>query len=428
MRALIMVIVLSFLSACGSMRPTAPPQALRCDLDRFAVKDIYSKESVVFRAQALRQPGKPPSFNVLALSAGGEFGAYGSGFLAGWDSVGANALPSARRDIQVVTGVSTGALMATHAFLGGMDEFMVERYSHLAAADVYRKRSYLELIKANSLFDTSKKDELISGLITSELIDKVAAESDRGLYLGFVNADTGAFVRIDMVALANGDQTGVYKTKVDRDVCYQAVVGASSAIPVAFSPKFIDDQMLIDGGARWFLFLTEVPPTSAVAGMTRRLFSFVHGNLSISCSEKVKNGVLAIAERTSSIAGDQNFKGSIRLVEDLARRPISSNDPSPTFATFYAAAVSAATACEPTRRQCSQDGAGGDLFCPAYESCLAIQGRADGIGATKPGQTGGMGSWLRFEDLKLGSENTCVSAEGSAPASGPAAAPRRVFQ
>ena len=426
MRALVMVMFLSCLGACGSMRPTDPPQALRCDLERFAVRDIYSKESVFFRSQALGQTEKPPSFNVLALSAGGEFGAYGSGFLSGWDSVGAAALPSARRDIQVVTGVSTGALMATHTFLGGMDEFMVYQYSHLAGSDVYRKRSVFELIWANSLYDTTKKDELIAGLISAELIDKVALVSERGLYLGFVNADTGAFVRIDMVALAKGDQTGMFKSRSERTACYLAVVGASSAISVAFSPKFIDDQMLIDGGARSFLFLTEVPPSSAVTGMTRRLFSFVHGSLSISCPEKVSNGVLAIAERTSSIAGDQNFKGSIRLVEDLARRPISPSDSSPTFSTYYAAAASAAASCEPVRRTCIQDGAGGDLFCPAYETCLAKRGHADGVTATTPDGTGIAGHWLRFEDLKLGSENTCIGNPATEPGSTPAM--KRVFQ
>jgi Patatin-like phospholipase len=426
MRALVMLIVLSCLGACGSMRPTEPPQALHCDLERFTVSDVYSKESVLFSLQSMGQAAKPASFNVLALSAGGEFGAYGSGFLAGWDSVGPAALPSARRDIQVVTGVSTGALMATHTFLGGMDEFMVEQYSHLAGSDVYRKRSVLELIRANSLYDTTKKDELIARLITGDLIDKVAAESARGLYLGFVNADTGAFVRIDMVALAKGDQTGASKNKTERNACYQAVVGASSAIPVAFSPKFIDDQMLIDGGARSFLFLTEVPPASAVAGMTRRLFSFVHGSLSISCPEKVGNGVLAIAERTSSIAGDQNFKGSIRLLEDLAQRPISPSDSSPTFSTYYAAAASAAAFCEPVRQTCMQDGAGGDLFCPSYESCLATRGRSDGVAATTSGAAGGTSHWLRFEDLKLGSQNSCVA--NAVNGSGPTRAMKRVFQ
>ena len=426
MRILMALLMSWWLAGCGSVRPTEPPEVLRCGLDRFTVDDIYSKESIFFKLQGAGAQAAPSSFNVLALSAGGEFGAYGAGFLAGWDSVGNAAQPMPRRDIQVVTGVSTGALMATHAFLGGMDRFMVEQYSMLAGSDVYRKRSILELVRANSLFDTARKDALIAKLMTTGLIDKVAAESDRGLYLGFVNADTGAFVRIDMVALADGFRTGAYKTRAERDACYQAVVGASSAIPIAFAPKFVDGQMLVDGGARSFLFLTQVPTESAVAGMTRRLFAFVHGSLSVACTE-VGNSVLAIAERTSSIAGDQNFKGSIRLLEDLAQRPLSRKDPTPTFKTYYAAAANAASSCEPIRKTCDQDGAGGDLFCPAYETCLAARGRDDGITAVTGGAAGD-GRWLRFEKLSLGSQSACVKQSTTADEKSPPTAVRRTFQ
>src|SRR5262249_23107016 len=56
-------------------------------------------------------PGARP-YHILALSGGGLFGAYGVGVLTGWSEAGT------RPTFDVVTGVSTGALMATFAFLG----------------------------------------------------------------------------------------------------------------------------------------------------------------------------------------------------------------------------------------------------------------------------------------------------------------------
>lgn len=57
----------------------------------------------------------PPSgepLRVLALSGGGDDGAYGAGFLNGWSQTGE------RPQFAVVTGVSTGALIAPFALLG----------------------------------------------------------------------------------------------------------------------------------------------------------------------------------------------------------------------------------------------------------------------------------------------------------------------
>lgn len=138
-------------TGCGSVRPSGPPDALACGLDRFVVRDIYEDWSVYrarqLRLEALDDPN--PSFNVLALSAGGEFGAYGAGFLSGWGSVGKSALPSRRTDIQVGTGVSTGAILATHAFLG-KDTEIEAKYRSLSGKQIYKSRSLLELIQANS--------------------------------------------------------------------------------------------------------------------------------------------------------------------------------------------------------------------------------------------------------------------------------------
>jgi predicted acylesterase/phospholipase RssA len=59
----------------------------------------------------------------LALSGGGFRGAFGAGFLKGWSRTGQRPV------FKMVTGVSTGALMAPFAFLGPeYDEMLGEFY------------------------------------------------------------------------------------------------------------------------------------------------------------------------------------------------------------------------------------------------------------------------------------------------------------
>src|SRR5690348_17775336 len=102
-RGLVLLLGAMLLAGCGSARPTSPPENLACNLSQYQVRDAYDHIHVFLA------PAKKIDVNVLELSAGGEFGAYGAGFLKGWRSVGSSAKPIARDAIQIVTGVSTGA-------------------------------------------------------------------------------------------------------------------------------------------------------------------------------------------------------------------------------------------------------------------------------------------------------------------------------
>ena len=62
---------------------------------------------------------RPSTF--LAISGGGDNGAYGAGFLNGWTAAGT------RPEFKAVTGVSTGALIAPFAFLGPKYDYVLER-------------------------------------------------------------------------------------------------------------------------------------------------------------------------------------------------------------------------------------------------------------------------------------------------------------
>ena len=402
-RVLAAVFLPALVASCGSMRPSGPPDAHDCGLSQFEVASPFSAwgeyRRALIRTQGLSDPN--PSFNVLALSAGGEYGAYGAGFLSGWSSVGDAAKPSPRRDIQVVTGVSTGAILATHAFVG-MDSEIEAIYRSLSGPVLYKPRSTFALLIANSLLDASGKEALIAKHLERKLINAVAAApAGRFLYLGVVDMDTGRFLQIDMLKLAR-----TIKPLERRDDCYRAVVNASSAIPIAFPPVFVDARMLADGGARRHLFVTDLPPEAALPTVERRLFSLIHGTLDVSC-QQTENGVLQIAGRTLELFSDQTFKDSIRLADNLAKAPVAPNDPKSRFQTFYAAAAEASQLCRSTLTQCPPTSGllGEDLFCKPFMNCLADRGKDDGKAVGE-----GLKRWLQIGDLNLSSVPACASA------------------
>lgn len=71
--------------------------------------------------------------NYLVLSGGGQNGAFGAGLLNGWTKAGT------RPEFRIVTGVSTGALIAPFAFLGPRyDHFLKEFYTTHSTKDILR--------------------------------------------------------------------------------------------------------------------------------------------------------------------------------------------------------------------------------------------------------------------------------------------------
>jgi hypothetical protein len=232
-----------------------------------------------------------------------------------------------------------------------------------------------------------------------------SAPEGRFLYLGVVDLDSGRFLRIDMVKLARQ-----LTPQSRRDACYRGVVSASSAIPIAFPPRFIDGMMLTDGGARRHLFLTDVPSDALQPGVTRRLFSFVHGDLDVGCAA-TGNGLLPITSRALDLFSDQSFKDSIALTAAKASGPVSTKNPERLFHTsLYAAADRAAMACAPELSQCTT--ASGvlseDMFCQPYMRCLADQGKADGRASAQD-----IKAWRTVESLNLSSTPSCQSPSRS---------------
>ena len=225
----------------------------------------------------LPERGEPVSDAVLFLSGGSQNGAYGAGYLAEWSRLRSEAGKEGLPRFRLVTGISTGALQSTYAFIGDMapvvDRYTVDSESELL--DVFtpggglrsestwqKLKGALSLARRGSLSDLRPLREQIAGmpgeeetsLISDAILHRVADEAgpdidhpQRMLLVGAVEMDSGDAYVFDLTRAA--------KLYVKGDTwmrdCYIEALMASSSVPMAALPVFIDGKMFIDGGARF---------------------------------------------------------------------------------------------------------------------------------------------------------------------------------
>jgi hypothetical protein len=178
------------------------------------------------------------ALNVLSLSGGGQNGAFGAGFLIGWRESGR------RPQFDIVGGVSTGALLATNAFLGtpADDAALEEMYTQVTRDDIYTNRGIFSLLSADSLSDNAPLRAMIAKFVTAETLKSVAAAYDenRMLFVGTTNIDYGQTWIWNMTLIAKAGELELY-----RDVLL-----ASASFPIVFPPVEIDGHLFVDGAAR----------------------------------------------------------------------------------------------------------------------------------------------------------------------------------
>ena len=183
------------------------------------------------------------ALNILELSGGGQYGAFGAGFLKGWTESGQ------RPEFDVVTGVSTGALLATHAFLGTpQDDAALEQiFTTITSKDIYtdNRRLLSLLFGANAILDTSPLQALLDKYITAEVLQRVAAAHDanRRLWVGTTNLDYGQTWVWNLGMIAK-------EGTPEALALYKQVLRASAAPPIAFPPVEIAGYLFADGGVR----------------------------------------------------------------------------------------------------------------------------------------------------------------------------------
>jgi predicted patatin/cPLA2 family phospholipase len=189
----------------------------------------------------------------LAVSGGGANGAFGAGLLNGWTESGT------RPEFTLVTGISTGGLIAPFAFLGPeYDQKLKEIFTSYSTSDLVTLRSKHNIIFNDSAADTAPLRAKIAEYVDEEMMRAIAAEHRRGrvLMIGTTNLDAARPVMWHIGRIAESDDPGALD--LIRDLML-----ASASIPGAFPPVSIEvevdgkryEELHVDGGVTSQVFL-----------------------------------------------------------------------------------------------------------------------------------------------------------------------------
>jgi len=279
---------------------------------------------------AANQGRLEPEANFLALSGGGGDGAFGAGILCGWTEAGT------RPRFKLVTGISTGALIAPFAFLGPeYDAKLKEVYTTISDKDVYTVTSVVKLVlklgKIEAAASTKPLAELLERLIDENMLQAIAAEHNKGrrLLVGTTQLDAQRQVIWNMGAIAASRHPDALKL-------FRQVLRASASIPVAFNPVYIKvkaagqeyDEMHVDGGVKAEVmlygeaisfFTTSKKLGSLMPDRPRKLYIIRNAQVSPEY-ESVKPHIWAIGPRAMSSLTKYQGVGDLYRIYVLAQR------------------------------------------------------------------------------------------------------------
>jgi predicted acylesterase/phospholipase RssA len=223
--------------------------------DRAALSEEFAKswtrEREHLASQGYTGPLPPTAF--LALSGGGDQGAFGAGLLNGWTAAGN------RPQFKLVTGISTGALIAPFAFLGSAyDARLKELFTNISARDVLKLRGYVAALTSDAMADTQPLRRMLARHVDRAMLDAIAVEYVKGreLWIATTNLDSRERYIWNLTRIAATQ----HPKALDL---FHSLMIASAAIPGAFPPVLIDveaagrayQEMHVDGGAMAQVFV-----------------------------------------------------------------------------------------------------------------------------------------------------------------------------
>ena len=263
----LILFLLVMLTGCVSIQPRNPLPADQVEAAAIAgipqarfwgddVSPFLEEEMNTLTREEIRDgfpalSGQP--HNYLAISGGGANGAYGAGLLVGWTEAGT------RPEFQMVTGISTGALIAPFAFLGPeYDHVLQTVYTGISTSDIFEMRSVFSLLTADAATDTTPLKKLLERYVDERVIEAIAREHrrGRGLYIGTTDLDYMRPMIWDIGAIADSGVAGA------KSLVHQVML-ASASVPGAMPPVRIEvtaggrvyDEMHIDGGTATQVFV-----------------------------------------------------------------------------------------------------------------------------------------------------------------------------
>lgn len=277
-------------------------------------QDASATQKRIAGIREARNDSPEKQVNFLALSGGGGDGAFGSGFLVGWTASGKRPV------FDLVTGVSTGALIAPFAFLGSRyDPQLRNLYTSINPRQIASRRGFFEILHGESIADSQPLRKLIEEHVNDEIIRAIGVEyqNGRNLLVGTTNLDAGASVIWNMGRLASSNHPAA--PGLFRDILL-----ASAAIPGVFPPVMIDvevegkkhQELHVDGAAtaQVILYPSALNLTPSADQNRRTINLYIIRNARIAPDhEEVKRNILSIAGR--AIASLINTQG----IGDLSR-------------------------------------------------------------------------------------------------------------
>lgn len=299
------------------------------DMERMAEAAIksYREQAEAWKAAGNKDPLPPANF--LAISGGGENGAYGAGLLNGWSETGT------RPEFALVTGVSTGALSAPFAFLGSAyDQQLKDVYTTITAKDVLEARGIFAAIWNDAMADNAPLQNLVAKYVNADLLAAIAAEHRKGrnLLIGTTNLDARRGVIWDIGKIAE------YGTPEALELVRKILV-ASAAIPGAFPPMMIDveangtmyQEMHVDGGASAQVFVyparLHIEEISEEAGIERERHVYVirNGRLDPDWADTERQTLTIAGRAVSSLIQNQGNGDLYRIYAVTQRDEVDFN-------------------------------------------------------------------------------------------------------
>lgn len=254
----------------GYMTPYTPSafetQPGPAELAAQAAAPATSLQKMLTRKLAAAPPAgeKPLAINVLVLSGGAEWGAYGAGFLNGL--YGQKPSPPGEiplGDFDFVSGISTGAIMSTEAWLAiiyGRDPAGGPNYGLQQLANLYQvsdsqlfiaKNPLLSIVFSNGAMDPIGLQAIVRQRVNTYLPVLRSDTAPDQVEVGAVNVRNGNLYSFDLKAMARSDDPHALD-------CYSGAILASSAIPLGFPPRYIDGYPYFDGGVRFLAYFDDV--------------------------------------------------------------------------------------------------------------------------------------------------------------------------
>ena len=255
----------SLVSGCSGLRRDAPAPAALADqvtvlgipnarywADTQGAAMVREADEALKRERAAsgqsgRSDGRLPPANFLALSGGGDNGPFGAGLLCGWTDAG--TIPN----FKLVTGVSTGSMIAPFAYLGRTyTDRLRTMYTTIKADDILEKDLLYGAVFGEALTDTTPLYRLISRYVDEAVLADLAAAYNQGrlLLIGTTSLDEQRPIIWNIGAIAASGRPGALDL-------VRKVILASASIPGVFPPVMLDveaggrryQEMNVDGGA-----------------------------------------------------------------------------------------------------------------------------------------------------------------------------------